>query len=62
MVEIDVTLIGPHKERSTVTITEGTNVLDVTTSKYHLFWRSIKSLAAALHNLPRIIPFTAKAA
>lgn len=39
---ITVTLIGPDDVRSTVTMSEDTSVRDVATSKYDLFWRTLK--------------------
>ncbi len=39
---ITVTLIGPDDVRSTVTMSEGSSVRDAATSKYDLFWRTLK--------------------
>lgn len=39
---ITVTLVGPDKARSIVEISENTTVRDVATSKYHLYWRTVK--------------------
>lgn len=39
---ITVTLAGPDKVRSIVEISENTTVRDVATSKYELYWRTLK--------------------
>lgn len=39
---ITVTLIGPDDVRSTVTMSEDSSVRDAATSKYDLFWRTLK--------------------
>jgi len=39
---ITVTLIGHDDVRSTVTMSEDTSVRDAATSKYDLFWRTLK--------------------
>jgi hypothetical protein len=49
---INVTLIGPDKERSMVQISEETTVRDVATSTYHLFGRTTK------RNGISVVPFT----
>jgi len=49
---ITVTLMGPDKALSVVTISEETTVRDVATSKYHLFWRVTK------RNGLSVVPFT----
>jgi len=49
---ITVTLTGPDKALSVVTISEETTVRDVATSKYHLFWRITK------RNGLSVVPFT----
>jgi len=37
-----VTLLGPDGRRSNETISDNATVRDVATSKYHLFWRTLK--------------------
>ena len=49
---ITVTLLGPDKVLSIVEISNDTTVRDVATSKYHLFWRTVK------RNGISVIPFT----
>ena len=49
---ITVTLIGPDDRRSTVTMNEDITVRDAATSKYDLFWRTLKKNGA-------LVPFTA---
>jgi len=39
---ITVTLIGPDKVRSVVSISNDTTVRDVVTSKYDLFWQTTR--------------------
>jgi hypothetical protein len=51
---ITVTLMGPDKERSIVKISENTTVRDVATSKYHLFWRTVKRDGLG------VVPFTTR--
>jgi hypothetical protein len=51
---ITVTLIGPDKMRSTVSLSNDPTVRDVATSKYDLFWQTTK------RNGTIVDPFTTK--
>jgi hypothetical protein len=51
---ITVTLIGPDKVRSVVSISNDTTVRDVVTSKYDLFWQTTR------RNGTIVDPFTTK--
>jgi hypothetical protein len=51
---ITETVVGPDKMQSTVEIAEDATVRDVTTSQYHLFWRTTKK------NGIGVIAFTTK--
>jgi len=51
---ITVTLTGPDKVQSIVKISEDTTARDVATSKFHLFWRTVK------RNGVKVVPFTAR--
>lgn len=53
---ITVTLIGPDKVRSLVSISNDPTVRDVVTSKYDLFWQTTK------RNGTIVDPFTTKVA
>ena len=53
---ITVTLIGPDKVRSLVSLSNDPTVRDVVTSKYDLFWRTTK------RNGTIVDPFTTKVA
>ena len=54
MTVITVTLIGPDKVRSTVSLNSYPTVRDVATSKYDLFWQATK------RNGTIVDPFTTK--
>ncbi len=51
---LTITLVGPDKVESNVQISEDTTARDVATSKYHLFWRTVK------RNGVRVVPFTTR--
>ena len=51
---ITVTLIGPDKVRSTVSLNSDPTVRDVATSKYDLFWQTTR------RNGTIVDPFTTK--
>ena len=51
---ITVTLIGPDKVRSTLSLSNDPTVRDVATSKYDLFWQTTK------RNGTIVDPFTTK--
>ena len=51
---ITVTLIGPDKVRSMLSIRNDTTVRDVATSKYDLFWQTTR------RNGTTVDPFTTK--
>jgi len=51
---ITVALIGPDDVRSTVTMSEDTSLRDAATSKYDLFWRTLKKNGS-------MVPLTARA-
>jgi hypothetical protein len=53
---ITVTLVGPDKVWSIVKMSENTTARDVATTKYHLFWRTVK------RNDIRVVPFTTRVA
>ena len=54
MTVITVTLIGPDKVRSTVSLNSDPTVRDVATSKYDLFWQTTR------RNGTIVDPFTTK--
>ena len=39
---LTIKLMGPDKVESSVNISDETTVRDVVTSKFHLFWRTVK--------------------
>ena len=51
---LTITLMGPDKVESIVKIGEDTTARDVATSKYHLFWRTVK------RNGVKVVPFTTR--
>ena len=51
---LTITLVGPDKVQSIVEISEDTTARDVATSKYHLFWRTVK------RNGVKVAPFTTR--
>jgi len=53
---IAVHLIGPDHVRSHVLIDEDSTVSDVATSKYDLFWRTVKRNGLAVPLTERVFP------
>ena len=51
---LTITLVGPDEVQSIVKISEETTARDVVTSRYHLFWRTVK------RNGVRVVPFTTR--
>jgi len=52
---ITVTLIGPDDVRSTVRMSEDTSLRDAATSKYDLFWRTLKKNGSAVQLTARAV-------
>ncbi len=53
---IAVHLVGPDQARSHVLIDEDTTVRDVATSKYDLFWRTVKRNGSVVPLTERVLP------
>jgi len=53
---IAVHLVGPNQVRSHVLINEDTTVRDVATSKYPLFWRTVKRNGSVVPLTERVLP------
>jgi len=55
---ISVHLVGPNQVGSHVLINEDATVRDVATSKYHLFWRTVKRNGSVVPLTERVLPAT----
>jgi hypothetical protein len=53
---IDVHLIGPDHRHSHVLMSEDTTVRDVATTKYDLFWRTLKRNGSIASGDERVLP------
>ena len=53
---IAVHLVGPNQARSHVLIVEGTTVRDVATSRYDLFWRTVKRNGSVVPLTEKVLP------
>ena len=53
---IAVHLVGPNQARSHVLIDGDTTVRDVATSKYDLFWRTVKRNGSVVPHTEKVLP------